>query len=312
VPSERPRARGLGRVAFAALGFALFAPVGLCVVPLGALLLASRPRHRSEILAAAAIAALALMWLARPGDPPDQLARAAAVIGGATFVLATFYTRSTVTHRALLAVTAAAVAMVALFPLMGGSWHQVRWWVEHRTGFAVRLALGQLAATGTSSAAPVAEVERWFETGVRFLAEQYAAVLAIQMLAGLALAATIYYRVCRSPVGLPPSRFRDFRFSEHLGWVGALGLLVLLVPRLAAAKAAAINLLLVSGLLYAIRGAAVTAFGIAVMGGAGCGTAALFGLLAMFILPAVVAGAIVLGVIDAGMDLRRRWATPPA
>jgi hypothetical protein len=299
-------------VAFATLGFALFAPVGLCVVPLGALLLASRPRRRSEVLAAVAVTVLALVWLAQTGDPPNQLARAVAVIGGATFVLATWYSRGTVTHRALLAVSTAAVAMVALFPLLGWSWHEVRWWVEHRTGFAVRLALGQVAATGASGAAPVPDLERWFESGVRFLADQYAAVLAIQMLAGLALAATIYYRVCRSPAGLPPGPFREFRFSEHLGWVGALGLLVMLVPRLAAAKAAALNLLLVSGLLYAIRGAAVTAFGIALLGGAGCGTAALFGLLALFILPAVVAGAIVLGVIDAGLDLRRRWATPPA
>jgi hypothetical protein len=269
-------------------------------------LVASRPRHRSEILAAAVVVILALAWLARPGDPPDQLARAAAVIGGATFALATFYSRSTVTHRALLAVTAAAVALAVLFPLLGWSWPQVRWWVEHRTGFAVRMALGQVAATGASGSA-VLDMERWFESGVRFLANQYAAILAVQMLAGLGLAAAIYYRVCRSPAGEPPGPFRDFRFSEHLGWAGALGLVIMLVPRLAAAKVAAVNLLLVSGLLYALRGAAVTAFGIALLGGAGCGTAALFGLLAVFVLPAVVAGAIVLGVIDAGMDLRRRW-----
>lgn len=296
----------------AALGFAAVAPVGLCLVPLAALLVASRPRRQAEGIAAAVVAGMALIWLARPGDPPDQLARAAAVIAGATFVLATCYSRSTVTHRALLAVTTAAVGMVALFPLLGWSWNQVRWWVEHRTGFAVRVALGQVAASQPARGAPLSDLERWFETGVRFLADQYGAVLAIQLLAGMGLAATIYYRVCRSPYGRPPGRFRDFRFSEHLGWVGAVALLVVLVPRLAAAKVAAINLLLVAGLLYAVRGAAVTAFGIALLGGAGWGTAALFGVLAMFILPAVVAGAIVLGVIDAGMDLRRRWASPGA
>jgi len=312
VPSERSPGRGLARVAFASLAFAAFAPVGLCVVPLGALLLASRPRHRSEIMVAATAAALALVWLAQPGEPPDQLARAVAVIGGATFVLATFYSRGTVTHRALLAVTTAATAMVVLFPLAGWSWEQVRWWVEHRAGFAVRLALGQVAAARAPAGASLPELERWFESGVRFLADQYAAVLAVQLLAGLGLAAAIYYRVCRVPVGRPPGPFREFRFSEHLGWVGAAALLVMVVPRLAAAKVAAIDLLLVSALLYAIRGAAVTAFGIALLGGTGWGTAALFGLLALFILPAAAAGAIVLGVIDAGMDLRRRWATPPA
>ncbi len=311
MPSERPRERGLGRVAFASLAFAAFAPVGLCLVPLGALLVASRPRTRSEILTAALIGGLALLWLLEPGEPPDQLARAVAVIGGATFALATFYSRSSVTHRALLALTTSATAMVLLFPVLGWSWSAVHWWVEHRTGFAVRLALGQLGASRTPAGpAPLPELERWFESGVRVLADQYAAVLAIQLLAGLGLAAAIYYRARRDPRGTPPGPFRDFRFSEHLGWVGAVALLVVLIPRLAAAKGAALNLLVVTGVLYALRGAAVTAFGIALLGGAGCGTAALFALLTLFILPAVVAGAIVLGVVDAGIDLRRRWATP--
>jgi hypothetical protein len=83
--------------------------------------------------------------------------------------------------------------------------------------------------------------------------------------------------------------------------VGAVALIVVLIPRLAAA---------VTGLLYGLRGLAVSAFGIALLGGAGCGTAALFVLLTLFVLPAVVAGAIVLGVVDAGMDLRKRWVAP--
>jgi hypothetical protein len=213
-----------------------------------------------------------------------------------------------------LAVTTSAVGLVLLFPLLGWSWDPIRWWVEHRTGFAVRLALGQLGAAGASGpgATSVPEIERWFESGVRVLADQYAAILAIQLLAGLALTAAIYYRAQPRPWGTPPGRFRDFRFSEHLGWVGAVALVVVLIPRLAAAKGAALNLLVVTGLLYGLRGLAVTAFGIALLGGAGCGTAALFVLLTLFVLPAVVAGAIVLGVVDAGMDLRRRWAAPRA
>jgi hypothetical protein len=258
---------------------------------------------------------LGLAWLVETGSPPNQLARAVAVIGGATFALATFYSRSTVTHRALLAVTTAASATVLLFPILGWSWGDVRWWVEHGTGFAMRITLGGLAASQPPEAgwggATLQEIERWSEAGVRFLAQQFAAVLAIQLMAGLGLAAAIYYHVCHRPAGSPPGRFRDFRFSEHLGWIGVVALVAVLVPRLAAAKVAAINLLLVAGLLYALRGIAVTTFGIALMGGAGCGAVALFGLLALFILPAAVAGAIVLGVLDAGLDLRRRWATPP-
>lgn len=312
MPTAQPQGRGLGRLAFASLAFAIFAPVGLCLVPLGALLAATRPRTRSDTVVAALVCGVALLWLLAPGEPPDQVARAVAVIAGATFVLATVYSRSSVTHRALLAATTAAVALALLFPALGWSWDGIRWWVEHRTGFAVRMALGQLgaAAAGGSGGASVAEIERWFETGVRVMADQYAATLALQLLAGLGLAAAIYYRARPQPWGTPPGRFRDFRFSEHLGWIGVVSLVVVLIPRLAAAKGAALNLLVVTGVLYGLRGIAVTAFGLALMGGAGCGTAALFALLTLFVLPAVAAGAIVLGVVDAQMDLRKRWATP--
>lgn len=312
MPSAQPQGRGLGRVAFASIAFAIFAPVGLCLVPLGALLAATRPRTRSEIALAALVCGLALLWLLEPGEPPDQLTRAVAVIGGATFVLATAYSRGSVTHRALLAATTSVVALVLLFPVLGWSWDAIRWWVEHRTGFAVRIALGQLAASGAAGpgGASLVEMERWFESGVRVLADQYAAMLVIQLLAGLGLAAAIYYRARREPWGTPPGRFRDFRFSEHLGWVGVVALVVVLIPRLAAAKGAALNLLVVTGVLYGLRGVAVAAFGLALMGGAGCGTAVLFALVTLLVLPAVVAGAIVVGVVDARMDLRKRWAAP--
>jgi hypothetical protein len=303
--------RGLTRVALAALAFSAVAPAGLWLVPLAALLLASRPRGRSELAVALGLGVLALLWLLQRGDPPDQVARGAAVLGAAAFVLTTWYSSGTVTHRALLAVTAATAGLALLFPALGWSWGRVSWWVAHQTGFAVRVLLGGMAPALAQlglPAASITDVERSLEGSVRFGTDQFAALLAIQFLAGLGLAASIYYRVCRRPVGTPPGRFRDFRFSEHLGWGGALALLVVLVPRLAVAKGAAVNLLLVAGLLYALRGAAVAAFGLALMGGAGWGTAALVGLVALFILPAAVAGAIVVGVLDAGLDLRRRWA----
>jgi hypothetical protein len=309
------REGGLGRLVAASLALAAFAPVGLSLVPLAMLLAASRPRRGRELAATAAVTAVAVIWLLGSGDPPDQLARAAAVLSGAAFALATWYWRSSVTHRALFAIAVTALALGLLFPLLGWSWDSVRWWVAHRAGFGVRLALGQLAAREPSagSGTVVPELERWLETGVGVLADHFAAVLAVQVLAGLGLTAAIYYRLSPRPAGEPPGAFRDFRFSEHLGWVAAVALAIVLVPRLAAAKLAAANVLLVAALLYALRGVAVAAFGVALMGGgAGWGTAALFGLLALFILPAAVAGAIVLGLLDAGLDLRRRWAAPPS
>lgn len=306
------RRRGLAPLLAASLALAAVAPVGVCLVPLAILLAVSHPRTWPERLAAGGVALLSLIWLLQPGSPPDQVARAAALLSGAAFALATRYWGASVTHRALLGATVAGLAVALWFPLLGWSWDSVRWWVEHRTGFGVRLALGELAARPSAAGfSTVAELERWLEAGVGVLADHFAAVLALQVLAGLGLAAALYYRVSQQPMGRPPGAFRDFRFSEHLGWVAAVALAILLLPRLAAAKLAAANVLLVAGVLYALRGAAVAAFGLGLIGGgAGCGTAALFGLLAVFMFPAVLAGAVVLGLLDAGLDLRRRWAQP--
>lgn len=314
VPSERSPAGGLGRVLFASLAFAAFAPVGMLALPLAGLLLASRPAARRERIALALTAAFGLWWLMLPGTIADQVVRAATLLAAATFVLATRYSRSTVTHRALLALVTTTAGLTALFVIRGWPWGAVQWWVERRTSFGARVVLGRLWATagsgsGDRGAANLpADLERWLESGIRLLADQYAAILALQLLAGLVLATMLYHRISRAPVGLPVGRFRDFRFSEHLGWAAVVALTVVLIPKLAAAKLAAANLLVVTGAFYALRGAAVTAFGLGLLGGPGLGGTLLLGLAILFILPAMVAGAIVLGVVDAGLDLRRRWA----
>jgi len=312
---QRPSGR-LGRVAFGAAAFAVFAPAGLATLPLAVLVLLSRPRTVAEVTAAAIAGGFSLWWLIQPGTIADQTARAAAVIGTAAFVLATRFFRSSLTHRTLFAAAAAAVALGLMFLAGPWAWSDVRFWVEHRTGFAVRVVLGPFwmtqSGSASASAGTLADLERWFDMSVRLLADQYAAVLALQLMAGLALAWTIYRRVAREPEGDAPGRFRDFRFTEHLGWLAVVALTTVLIPRLAAAKLAAANLLLVTGVLYAVRGAAVATFGLAAAGGTGFGTIALIALAVLFILPAMAAGAIVLGVVDAGLDLRRRWsATVP-
>lgn len=308
----------LRRLLLASLAFATFAPVGLVAVPLAGLLLLSPPVTRAERLGLMFVVALGLWWLARTGSVADQVLRAAAVLGGTTFALLTRYTRASVAHRGLLAVTVAAVGVALSLLAAGWSWDAVRWWVERDTSFNLRMLLAVAwpppagADSGGTLAGVPTELGRWLESGVRVMADHYAALAALQLLAGLALATALYQRVSHAPVGAPPGRFRDFRFSEHLGWAAAASLIVILIPRLAAAKLAALNLLAVAGVLYALRGAAVTVFGLGLLGGPGIGTIALMVLATLFILPAVVGGAIVLGVVDASFDLRRRWAAAAA
>ncbi len=282
----------------------------MVVVPLAALLLLSRPASRRELVAALVAAGFSLWWLFGQGTVADQVVRAATLIAALTFALATRYTRGTLTHRVLLSVLAASLGLAVWFILEGWSWSAVSWWVERRASFGARLVLGRIwnpeAPIGTPLPSAPRDLALWLEEGIRVLADNYGAIAALQLMAALVLALALYGRIARAPWGLPPGRFRDFRFTEHLGWVGVVSLTVLLVPKLAAAKVAAVNLLIVTGVLYALRGAAVTVFGLGLLGGTGTWAAALLGLAVVFLLPLIAAGAIVLGVIDASFDLRSR------
>jgi uncharacterized protein YybS (DUF2232 family) len=91
-----------------------------------------------------------------------------------------------------------------------------------------------------------------------------------------------------------------------LGWAAAIPLIVVLVPWLTAAKAAAANFLLVAAALYAFRGLAVGAFVLQLLGAGGVVVWLVTALVLFFLLPVLVGGAIVLGVVDSGLDLRRR------
>jgi hypothetical protein len=310
IATERAPGGRLGRLVLAALAFGLLAPVGLVTVPLALLTLLARPGGARELATIALAGGFSLWWLLQPGTIADQVARAAAVIGSAAFVAATRLSRSSLTHRALLAASAAAVVLAILFLAGPWTWADVRFWVAHRTGFAVRVVLAPVwAAAGgqaASTRAAVMDLEQWLSSSVRIVADHYAAIVALQLVAGLALAWAIHRRVARAPLGEAAGRFRDFRFTEHLGWLGVTSLGALLIPQLAAAKLAAANLLVVTGALYALRGLAVATFGLTAAGGAGAGTVLLITLATLFILPAVVAGTIILGLLDAGLDLRKR------
>jgi hypothetical protein len=160
------------------------------------------------------------------------------------------------------------------------------------------------------SSATADRLEAFFGTFVSLTADYFPAVMTLVLLAGLAIATTIYHRVAGNLVGLPLGRFRLFRFSEHLGWVTIVSLLAVLIPKLAAAKLTAANILVVVGTLYAVRGAAVAAFGMALVGGGNFFLWALFAVIFFIMLPVFVGGAILLGVFDTGVDFRRRWTAP--
>ncbi len=308
---------GLWRLFAATLLFLTFAPIGMVAAPTAALLVRSGPRRPSEMVALAVTGAISLGWLLNVGTLPDQVLRACVVVATAVFVLAAAVMPA-VPHRALLAIGSALVLVGAMFPIFGISWDELHWWVEHGAGQSARALLAVLWATTPTtpdgvptSQSLAARAEEWLAGSVQFMADYYPAIIAIQLCMGMALATAAYYRMTDHPVGDAFGRIRDFRFSEHLGWIAILPLLLALVPAPATAKLIAVNVLLVMATFYALRGVGVVIYAVSrYEGGRGFATAMAL-LAAILLLPIAVAGVILLGVVDARLDFRARWPSKP-
>lgn len=323
--SEQPLRGGFGRLLIVGVALALVGPVGLVTLPLTALLAASGARSRGEIVTAAAAGVVSLWWLLQVGDPQDQLVRAAAVLGTGTLVTLALTTRLTLTNRSLIAVALAAVGVGLILLAPGVSWDEIRWWVGYDVGFAARTAISWMwirnpvGPAGTMSEETAAQLENFTEGFVVWMADLFPAFLALFSLAAFAFASIVYHRICLAPRGQAPGRFRDFRFSEHLGWAAAVPLAVILLTHWAGAKRVAANILVVAAALYAVRGAAVLGFRISLLQWPGVFTLTLATVLAVvvvfsleFTLPTILTTTIIIGVLDSGLDLRRRWAPPQA
>jgi hypothetical protein len=290
--------------------YGLAAPLAVIALPLAILVLLAGPRTFRARLAAGVAGGFALWWLLGPGELPEQTLRAAALMASVAFAVLSRRTEWSSTHRALTALALALLGTGACFLLFGWSWDRLHWWIAFRTGPALRLLLSGAAARSGGEAAPFGgggrDFERLLDQIVTGSADLFPAALALQLLASLVVAAVLAARIVGQGAGRPPGRLTDFRFSEHLGWLLVLAVAALLLPGLSAARLVALNLLVVIGALYGLRGFAVLAYGIRAMkGGAFLYAAALLAIL--FVLPGVV----LLGVLDAGLNLRRRWSAPP-
>lgn len=321
---DRSPGGGAGRVVLAAVALLLLAPVGvfaapgpafqasvgLLALPLAALCLLAPPRRPLAALLAGSAGLLALWWLLGQGELLDQTVRATAVLATGAFVALGVATRWSVIHRAVTAVGAAAIALGGFYAVMGRTWDALRWWSEYRAGYAMRLRFAALWGGGLGEQDPVVrQLGEAIGLVVRLLSDLFPALIALHLMAACALAAALHRRLAGRTVGRPPEPFVRFRFSEHLGWLMVAPLVVVLLPRLAAAKLAAWNVLAVMVALYVTRGLAVAVFGLQLLGG-GLLLAILAGLAVVFMMPVVLGTALVLGVLDAGLDLRRRWTAP--
>ncbi|MCU0616368.1 MAG: YybS family protein [Gemmatimonadaceae bacterium] len=83
------------------------------------------------------------------------------------------------------------------------------------------------------------------------------ALLVLESLAALTLAWAIWHRLARARLGPPLARLSQFRFNDQLIWGLVVGATLVLLPSLDGWRGAGVNLVVVFGALFALRGLGV-------------------------------------------------------
>ncbi|MGH7569789.1 MAG: DUF2232 domain-containing protein [Gemmatimonadales bacterium] len=284
------------------LAFALWAPPSLVGLPFAALIVASRPRTAGEWVAALLVGAPSVGLLILPaGGMLAALVRTYVVLVTAAFVAGALVVPARCLRQAVRASLLAGAATLGLtWAVWGaGAWEALHWEATREASWAMRLLVGLYPQAFAA-----------FEPVVRFVSDTIPAMLVLQTLAGLALAWQWHQRVAARPLGHPLAPFREFRFGDHWVWGLVAGLAVWVTPALAALKAAALNVVVVLGALYLLRGAAIVAAFAQAVGwstGAVLAAAAAAAVLTVPLL-LLIPGLWALGVTDTWLEFRRRLA----
>jgi hypothetical protein len=273
-------------------------------------------------------AALAFIWLllavwmllqhAGPaGTPYDMMARGWVMLLVASFGAVSLWSTATPFFvRAMAAIgLAVGVAFGIALSSPGGVdkvKHAVGDELTRRSGESIE-ALHQLASTptwiGWSEKSPsLDEVAERSEAQLRAVPEHAAnllpALLALESLAGLAIAWALYHRLSPVQVGPQLGPLKEFRFNDQLVWGLAVGATLCLLPSFVEGKNAGLNLLLFFGALYLARGLGVMAWM-----SRGKVLFAVVILMAFLAPPILGVLAIALGLGDTWLDWRRRVRT---
>lgn len=136
----------------------------------------------------------------------------------------------------------------------------------------------------------------------------YPSLLALEAIAALAIAWSIYHRLSRARLGPPLAPLREFRFNDQLVWGLIVGITVVFLPTLSSVAVVGHNLLVFFGALYALRGLGVLSWFMAPS--ALAVTAAVgFAMLWWPVLNAIAAlGFLLLAVAAFGLGLGDTWA----
>jgi hypothetical protein len=281
--------------------------------PLGALLLASRPRTPREWFWIAIAIGVLAAWLGLPMSLAEQTVRASAAFFVGAFLAATLAGVRSLIARALAAVALAALATAGWFVALHFRFSTMESELIKQTWEAWRLFLPTLPATMPAAGdllteSATTDQARQFATGLTVGVSLFPAWLALWALAGVRLAWSWYYRIARAPFPPAAGPFRDFRFNDQMVWVLVVALAAALLGQARPVTLTATNVLVVVGALYALRGTAVLRTSVLKASPMFIGLLFLMMLALFTVIPI---GLALLGIADTWVDFRRRMAPPP-
>lgn len=274
-------------------------PSVLMAVPYLALALVLGVRRPRVLLVAMLAAVVAFVGV--PQDGGWYIERGWVLLVAGWFAALTLRRpRSAFSHRAMGAVAGAGAVAAAVLAGRSGAWGALEWVVQDRmtqgvaTALdAVRLMRGGQGLSPALVTAVYGAVERQIQV--------FPAVLGLASMAALGVAWWSYVRLSAdNDQAVGP--LKDFRFNDHLVWVFIGGLLMLVLRWGGVARVGA-NAVVFMGALYAVRGAAVMLF---LSGGLSLFGYVLLVVGVVLVPPLVLTGAMVVGISDTWLDVRKR------
>jgi hypothetical protein len=288
----------------AVLLLSIFDTLALVLLPVAVLMVGLPGERRARWMVIGAV--VWLLGLMLSGGMLGPLSRGwALLLGGIYLILALVRPDWDVISRALASVGLAFAAGV-LGLLVVGQAEVVEAMVREHFETVSALTIGDLQSRMPDSAW-VADLRGASERISELQARLFPALLGLQSVAALALASWWIRKLGRTDhpaFELHP--LREFRFNDQLIWLLIGGIALLILPLGDAAAAAALNVLVFMGGLYVLRGLAVFVFLAA--GSKSIVTMVLGALALIFLYPIAFTAALLMGVGDTWLDVRRRVA----
>ncbi|MEE8267525.1 MAG: DUF2232 domain-containing protein [Gemmatimonadales bacterium] len=274
--------------------------------PIGVLLLVSGLRTTRERLWLSAIVAWTVLWLVQPGGITTQIIRGGGIMVTGAFVAAVLWRPERLGRNVGVAVAAGLAGTLWWTWLLGVTWERIEFALTRATWAVYQtMAKSMTAFDGPGAAEDAA-------AGIALVVKLFPGLTVLAAGTGLLVGWAVYQRVALRPIGGPAAPFTGFRGSDHLLWGLVVPLAILISPAGDALDLVAVNVLLVFGIIYVARGAAILTWFMrpkSPLGWVGWGLVAVA---ALFVLPIAGSGLLLLGIVDTWIDIRRRPMPPPS